>query len=173
MADLRDQTSLPSPAESRVLMGEGSRHENQGDSAYNDKYWSSFCNPTASTAEVSEAMDDFGRNLHIVADSRSPWSPTAPIPVDGYTQIQAESQAPSDGANSAEVTRRNTSPNLYDQWLLIPQQAPSIGPEEPANHPSHWNSSAVPAQRGVMNSVVEDGTVDPRALDLRSRGRTW
>ena len=105
-------------------------------------------------------MDDFGRNIHLFADSRAPWSSlTASIPVDGYTQMQAGSQAPSDGVSSAEATRRNTNPNLYDQF------------GEQANHLKHWNSLAVPAQRGVMNSVAEDdSTVDPR-LALSGVGR--
>ena len=148
--------------------------ETHGDSGYDANRWDPFRDPIASNVEVSEAMDDFGTNLHIVADSRSPWSPTALTPVDRYMQVQAEAQVPSDGVVPAEATRRKTSPTLFDQWLVIPQQAQSIiDREDPANHLSHWNSSAVPPPREVMDSVVENGTVDPRVLDLHSRGWTW
>ena len=117
-------------------------------------------------------MGGFGTNIHRIADSRPPWLPRAPIPVDEYAQMQVDSQAPSDGVDPAEASRRNTGSMLYDQWLLVPQPAPYIGSEGPLSHLGHWNSSAAPALPGVMDCFVEDGTVDPRALELHSQGWT-
>ena len=131
-----------------------------------------FAIPQRRFAEASEAMDGVDTDIHMIADSRPPWSPSASIPVDGYTQMQADSQASSSGVNSAEASRRNIDPMVYDQWLLLPQQAPYIGNEGPVSHPGYWNSSAVPAPRGVIDPFVEDGTVDPRALELHSRAWT-
>ena len=132
----------------------------------------SFAIPQRPFAEASQAMDGFGTNIRMIADSRSPWSLRAPFLVDEYTQMQADSQAPGDGVISPEASRPNTRPILYDQWLLVPQQAPYIGSEGPASHPGHWNSSAVPAPRGVIDSFSGVGTVDPRALEFHSRGWT-
>ncbi len=112
-------------------------------------------------------MDDLCTNLHIATYSGSPWSQMSPIPIDGYRQMQAGLQAPIDGNPSAEATRRSPNLNLYNQRLSnVSQQAPFTGRKQSMDYLNHWNPSAacLPQQ---MIYPMEDGTVDPRALDLR------
>lgn len=96
-----------------------------------------------------------------------PWLQMSPVPIDRYLQRQAKPQALIDGKYSAEATRRSPNLNLYDRWLPnVPQQAPSTGREESMNCHSQWNPSAGGLSQEIIYSM-EDGTVDPRALDLR------
>lgn len=155
-----------------MLTEQGRGAVNQGDSAYDGKHWGSFHAPTGRFAETSGATDGFDANIHMIADSRPPWSSSAPIPVDEYTQMQADSQGPSDGVHPADALWGIIDPMVYDQRLLLPQQAPYIGSEGPVSSLGYWNSSAVPSPLGMIGPSADHGTVDPRALDLHSRGCT-
>ncbi|KAL9633634.1 MAG: hypothetical protein Q9164_004585 [Protoblastenia rupestris] len=109
-----------------------------------------------------------GDSGYDAADSGSSWSQMPPLPMDGYMQVQAETQAAIDGNYPAEATGRTPNLDLYDPWFSdIPQGAPPCsGPEVPVNS-DHWNSLAPRLSQDLIASV-EDGTVDPRALELRS-----
>lgn len=133
--------------------------------------WNSFrwihADHAASNDEATEAIDDVCMDLHIATDTRSPWSQISLAPVDGHGQMQAVPQAPTDRIYSAEATRHNENLHMYDQWLLnVSQQGPSNGHQEPKNQSSHWGSPTARLPQDVIDSV-ENGTVDPRALDLR------
>ena len=118
--------------------------------------------------EAMGAIHDSCTNLHIAADSGSSWTQMPPLPMDGYMQVQTETQAAIDGNYPAEATGRTPNLDLYDPWFSdIPQGAPpSSGPEAPVNS-NHWNSLAPRLSQDLIASV-EDGTVDPRAIELRS-----
>ena len=67
----------------------------------------------------------------------------------------------------ADAIRRSPDLYLYDQWLSnAVHQDPPHSHQEPVARPSHWKSPPTRLPQEVIDSV-ENGTVDPRALNLR------
>ena len=102
-------------------------------------------------------------SLHVAS---SPQTPS--VPVDGPIQMEAEPQAYTAGCYPTEATGLSTDPNLHDTWFSgDPRAAQSPSRERPAHRSGRWNSSAARLPQEVIYSV-ENGTVDPKALALRS-----
>ena len=118
--------------------------------------------PTYSTdSKVTKAVDDMCMSL-----PNSPQTPSAPI--DGRMQMEAQPQAYVAGCYPTEATGLSPDPNLHDTWFSgDPRAAQSPSRERPAHRSSRWHSSAACLPQEVMYSV-ENGTVDPKALALRS-----
>ena len=90
---------------------------------------------------------------------------TSPIEIDGRMQMEAQPQAYLAGCYP---TRLSPDPNLHDTWFSgDPRAAQSPSRERPAHRSNRWHSPAARLPQEVMYSV-ENGTVDPKALALRS-----
>lgn len=106
-------------------------------------------------------------NLHIATDLESPWPHIPPVPAHGYLQMQEIPQVSFEENYSAGSTTRSPDTLMYHQWCSSsPQQAPNATHQQGVNQTSHRNSPAARLPQEVIDSV-EDGTVDPRALNLR------
>lgn len=116
---------------------------------------------------ATEAVDNLCANLHIVTDPGSPWSQPPVASTDRYMRTLAVPQRDDGGDYLTETTTRSPSLYVYDQWPSnTVQQDPPTSRQEPVARSSHWRSPPTCLPQEVIDSV-ENGTVDPRALNLR------
>lgn len=116
---------------------------------------------------ATEAVDSLCASLYTATDLGSPWSHLPAASIDEYMHTPVVPQRNDGGDYLIDSTRRSPSLHLYDQWLSDPvQQGPPARHHEPVARPSHWKSPPTRLPQEVIDSV-ENGTVDPRALNLR------
>ena len=102
-------------------------------------------------------------SLHVASSAQTP-----SVSDDGRMRMEAEPQAYVARCYPTEATGLSPDPNLHDTWFSgDTREAQSPSRERPAHLSGRWNSSAARLPREVIYSV-ENGTVDPKALALRS-----
>lgn len=121
--------------------------------------------------EITNTLDNLYTSLDLATGPDSPFSQVAATTAYEYTHPQADPQARIDQGHSLDISGHSPSLNLYDRWPFdsIPRN-PSLPPQQSTDHADHatsWNPTTVSLYQQVIGSVG-DGTVDPRALNLRA-----